>query len=149
MITEIKKDITTVTEGIVAHGCNCIGGFGAGVALAIRKKWPKVYDTFKTAGTGIQLLGQTQIVELTDMLYVANCFTQHCVGNDGGVYADTDAITNSLNETFYFAETSGLDLYMPKIGAGLGGLSYEDDVYPIFVQLSEQYPSVNVFVCDI
>ena len=54
VIKEIQKDITTVEEGVVLHGCNCSGGFGSGVAGAIRKKWPDVYEMFKENGTGKQ-----------------------------------------------------------------------------------------------
>ena len=36
------EDITKATEQVIAHGCNCQGRMGAGVAKAIARKWPKV-----------------------------------------------------------------------------------------------------------
>lgn len=43
----IKKDITTVNWGIIAHGVNCRGRMSSGVAAAIRSKWPIVYDKYR------------------------------------------------------------------------------------------------------
>ena len=46
MIEYIHKNLTTVTHGIVAHGCNCKGKMGAGVAKDIKEKWPKAFDGY-------------------------------------------------------------------------------------------------------
>ena len=43
----IQKDITTERHGLIIHGVNCQGVMGSGVALAIRNKWPVVYDEYK------------------------------------------------------------------------------------------------------
>lgn len=47
LVTYIVMDITTATRGIVVHGVNCQGVMGSGVALAIRTKWPQIFESYK------------------------------------------------------------------------------------------------------
>lgn len=145
----IKKDITTVTRGIVAHGVNCKGVMGGGVALAIRNKWPPVFDLYASVKPSPDLLGQCQLVPVTSDVWVANCFTQIAYGRDPNVkYASPHAIKRSLREAFAFAAADDKPLYLPPIGCGLGGLSWNIDVRNIVEELEKEY-EVEVFVCDI
>jgi len=43
---EIIGDILDITEGVICHQVNCQKVAGAGLALAIRKKYPNWYDHF-------------------------------------------------------------------------------------------------------
>lgn len=151
MIKEIKKDITTVNEGLIIHGCNCSGGFGSGVAGAIRKKMPWVYAGFKKNGTGKHLLGTISFYNdpNNENLVVGNAYTQMYYGRDGKKYANLDAIEKTISLALEFAKNNNLDVFMPKIGCGLGGLSWNDEVKPIILYASQKYPEVNIFVCDI
>ena len=40
-------NLLETTEGIIVHGCNCIGGFGSGIAGQIRAKWPTVAQEYE------------------------------------------------------------------------------------------------------
>src|SRR5512141_2670107 len=31
----------------IAHGCNCAGAMGKGIALAIRRRWPEMYQEYR------------------------------------------------------------------------------------------------------
>lgn len=159
MISYIKKDISTIIRGVVAHGCNCQGVMGSGVAFAIRRKWSKAYTDYvsycrKFDNNRRSMLGMVQMVNVGGTfndLFVANCFTQEYYGNDGKVYADLSAIKEALQNVIAFARTYGYPVYIPRIGCGLGGLSWEDQVQPILEQLvdeNEIHP-VEVFVCDL
>lgn len=46
-IKTILKDITTVTRGIIIHGCNAQGVMGSGVALALKNKWPEIFGPYQ------------------------------------------------------------------------------------------------------
>lgn len=148
----IDKDITTVERGIVAHGCNCQGVMGSGVAKAIRSKWPKAYTTYskhvseRSTDRGANLLGTVQLVEVGDGLFVANLFTQQFYGRDGKKYANIDAIKAALRIAMEVSAGFNLPLYMPLIGCGLGGLSWEHDIEPIVASLSDDI-GVDVYVC--
>ena len=147
-MNEIKKDLTTVTDGIVAHGCNCAGGFGSGIAGAIKNKWPAVAVEFRCNGTGVDLLGTIQRVQLAQDLIVANCYTQEFYGPGDRRYADPDAIEACLYQLLEIAMEAELDLYIAKIGCGLGGLSWEHEVKEIYESVFTD-AGINVFVCDI
>lgn len=157
MMKIIKKDITTVTNGFVAHGCNALGVFGAGVALAIAKKWPKAYQQYKEFLAPFEqnydsALARVDFVEIVQgELYVANCITQVYTGFDkhGNPPAVLDAIEATLACTLIACQIRSLDLYTPQIGCGLGGLDWETQVKPIYESLAEEFSDVNWYVCTI
>jgi len=141
----VFKDVTTVNEGIVAHGVNCQRVMGSGVALAIRNKWPTVFYEYQK---NEPVLGSTQFVEISPVLFIANCYTQFTFGRSGQPYATLDALYSSLHEVFKFASAIRLPVYMPRIGCGLGGLKW-DEVKGEIERLEQQFPSVDVTICDI
>ena len=150
MINYLKKDITTVDYGIVGHGCNASGGFGSGVAGAIRKKWPIMYEEYqKYFQAGVLELKFVHVVRIKENLYVANMITQQKYGRDGKKYACPQAVENTLSNVVNLAYSYNLPLYVPKIGCGLGGLSWNKDVKPIFEDVSNEYPTVEINVCNI
>lgn len=153
-IKYVTKDITTVTHGIVGHGCNCKGFMGSGVAFAIKRKWRKAYTRYNDlcknyAMNTSELLGMTQMVQVNDNITVANCFTQDSCGNDGKVYADINAVLESIENVFAYADLHNLPVYLPKIGSGLGGLSWETQVHPAIQSLAFEYNKLDITICDI
>lgn len=154
MINYLIKDITSVETGIVVHGCNAQGTMGAGVARAIRDKWPVAYKEYlelcRKAPKPQVLLGVSQIICVSEepKLFVANCFTQLYYGRQGK-YADTGAIASSLGQVYDFASSRQLTIYMPKIGCGLGGLDWDKDVKDIVESLALRYDPIEINILDI
>lgn len=149
MIKTIQKDITSVDCGVVAHGVNCQLKMGSGVALAVRKKWPIVYELYMASPCGAKMLGTAHIINIRpafDDLFVVNCYTQNFYGYSGGKYADVDAVEESLTSVFDIAEEYGLDVYLPEIGGGLGGLNFAHDVFPIIQDLAFTH-NINTYIC--
>lgn len=141
MLKFVKGDITDNQIGIIAHGCNCSGGFGSGVAGAIKKKWPDAHHQFKKNGSGKHLLGLVDLVPVkgNTRLWIANCYTQEFYGKDGQRYASPHAIRNCLRRVYTFANEEELPVKAPMIGCGLGGLNWDDEVEPIFQEMIEMY----------
>jgi len=153
MIKYINKDITTVDKGVIAHGCNTQGVMGSGVAKFLRDKYPEIFPRYfkicnqaANAGKTEELLGEIDVVSVATDLYVVNGFTQHLYGRDGK-YATTDAIESVLSRTYMLTALLKLDLFIPKIGAGRGGLNWEQDVEPIVKFFDDSYEDVNTYVC--
>lgn len=157
----IKHDVTKTLRGVIAHGCNCQGVMGSGVAKALRDKWPMIFPRYRAmvdahSGNKSVLLGRSVLVNVgaddplieINSLFVANLFTQEYYGADGRVYASVAAIEEALDETMRFCWAAELPLYMPRIGCGLGGLDWDTQVGPVVEQLVAKN-HVDVFVCDL
>lgn len=120
----IDKDILTVDRGVICHQVNCKGVMGAGLALAIRSKWPIVYDHYRAAYTsGALVLGYVGIVEVEDGLFVANCAGQKDYGRDKNiVYTDYMSLARCFKVVGDFAKENYLSVFLPyMMGCGLAG----------------------------
>lgn len=118
----IEKDITTISEGVIAHQVNCMGSMRSGVAKAISQKFPKVYsDYVKLCGSVFykDLLGTFQEVVIDNDLTVLNCFSQLTYGKDKNRYTDYDAVDKVFSD---YSKKCSKQLYLPYLyGCGLGG----------------------------
>lgn len=122
MVHQIKGNVLEQGFGIVAHGCNCKGGFGAGVALAVAKKHPEARNAylmkFNTEGWR---LGDVQFVMGRDGHLIANCATQKDYMPRGKRHVDYDAVRACMEKVRDYAKEHNLSVACPKIGAGLAG----------------------------
>jgi O-acetyl-ADP-ribose deacetylase (regulator of RNase III) len=151
----IKKNIITVTEGVILHGVNCLGAMGSGVAGVLRTAYPVIYDSYITKYNSVDnprdLLGEIDVVNINESLYIINAFTQYNCGYDGKKYASVDAIYKCLSNVYDWCDSVNMyDIYLPPIGCGLGGLNWDNDVKPIF-EILDPYKNtkINITVCDI
>lgn len=149
----VKADITKVQKGIIVHSVNCQGAMGSGVAGAIRRKWPQVFSSYKSFcdrhNNSHDLLGKVDIVKIDDGLYVANVFGQEFYGNDGKTYANPISLLQGVTSVFLFAEQYDLPIHSVKVGSGLGGLSWDKDVQPIFSQLEDRHIMIPLTVYEL
>lgn len=126
-INYVNGDLLTVADGLILHGVNCQHKFNAGIAKQIRIKYPEVYKTYMSSPKGTDMLGEFVPVAVSPWLTVGNCYTQEYYGNDGKIYANLTAIHQSLTSAFLYAILNSIyRISMPKIGAGLGGLKWQD-----------------------
>lgn len=121
-------DVLDASETYIAHGCNCQGKMGKGVALEIRKKFPKAYDEyinrFETEGLH---LGSIIIVSVGTPLeekYIINCLTQFTYSSNPDIMnISYNALRASMRKiNLFFKDKEGVnEVAMPTIGASLGG----------------------------
>jgi O-acetyl-ADP-ribose deacetylase (regulator of RNase III) len=136
MIHYKKGDVTEAVEQVIAHGVNCTGHFGSGVAGAIKRNHPYVREQYLRLNEHV--LGTCQFVEYRDQIWV-NAHTQQDKGYDGRQYADLTAIGYCLAEIADYMDKHDLHtIAMPKIGCGLGGLHW-DQVSVLVEGLLEDY----------
>lgn len=153
MINYKTGDLLAVKSGIIVHGVNTLSVMGAGVALSIKKKYPgcfleyKEYITEEVEAAVLEfeedpdnidntydvpesdmLLGDVHYYQVNDRLYIANAFTQDRLGfdEDGNPPADIGAIATCLANVADMARACSMEVHMPMIGCGLGGLSWDD-----------------------
>ena len=123
MINYVQGDLFTTNCDIIAHGCNCVGGFGAGVARTMANKYPESRDKFMEKHRTVKWnLGDVQFVK-TNGKIIANCATQFYYGGKqkGHVYADYGAIEECMKKLLQYSLDNNLSVAIPKIGAGLAG----------------------------
>lgn len=149
MIKYVVGNLLDVTDGIIVHGCNNQGVMGAGVAAAIRNKYPACYDYYHSLyqmrnklveTVDANNVTQSQRIEALDDLknmptclggviwwkdpdsdiLIANAITQEGFGQK----RDTcyNAIDEVFDKVFYYAQTHGIDnIHIPLVGSGIGG----------------------------
>ena len=121
MITYKTGNLLDVSCGIIIHGCNAKGVMGSGVAAAVKNKYPKAYEAYKSFERNHGLrLGSISICRVSNGLYVANLVTQENYGRDPSVkYVSYGAILlgfEKLHECYH----EDIPFHFPMIGAGLG-----------------------------
>ena len=127
-----------------AHGCNCVGAMGKGIALQFKAKFPEMYEQYKAL--------------CKDNKYKVGDVFQYQYG-DGYIYnlgtqktwwekAELEYIEKSLHKMLEMAENEGVkEIAMPAIGAGLGGRSW-DDIRPLINEVASNHPSVDLYVVE-
>lgn len=151
MIEYIKGDITNEISGLILHGVNCQGAFRSGLAGAIRNKWVVVFEEYERkvdqTPDKTMLLGELQIILVDYNLIVGNIFSQMYYGRDAKKYADPSAIEVGLIKAIIYAKKHSLKIKTVKLGCGLGGLSWENEIQPIFEKISDTY-NVDIMVFE-
>lgn len=120
---------------IIAHICNDIGGWGAGFTGALSSRWlhPEMfYRRWRRGAESRDIpfeLGQTQFVNISATITVANMIAQHGVGR-GKRRVRYRALAECLDKVCEYAKNLGASVHMPRIGCGLAGGSW-DEIEPI------------------
>jgi len=133
MIQYIKGNVFDTDCDIIAHGCNCRGGYGKGVARAMSKIHPAAKNAYLTKhrAEGWKL-GDVQFVESHGKI-IANCATQKNFWSKGkkDVLVSYWAVRSCMDKLFNYAYKNNLTVAMPKIGSGLAGGDWEQIVKSI------------------
>ncbi len=131
MIIYEKGDVLKSEANIIAHGVNCVGGFGAGIAGQIAKKHPIVKKEYLSKFYSDDWkLGEVQYVEIeysgVDVVkFIANCSTQIDYKPKGILHCDYEALETCMNNLKCTCLNNNYTLAMPKIGCGLAGGNWE------------------------
>jgi O-acetyl-ADP-ribose deacetylase (regulator of RNase III) len=150
MIKYIQGDLFTTRAEIIAHGVNCRGGFGSGIAGIIAQKYPRVREAYlnKFNRYGWEL-GEIQLVFSTDILelpIIANMATQLNYGTKlGKLYANYKAVEICLYKVFKFADMGNFTVALPRVACGLAGGDW-NVVKAIIGNVSNEYDRVPVEV---
>ena len=129
----IKGDLLTLFENfefdVIIHGCNCFNTMGAGIARSIKQKYPLAYEAdcktvrgdHKKLGTFTDCQIQSVFKEHKETQFIVNAYTQfEYGGNHPLCYPAVESVFRKLNCIY-----TGLDIGIPKIGAGLAGGDWE------------------------
>lgn len=127
-----KGDLLTSTAEIIAHQVNASGGFGSGVAGAVKNKYPRVAEQYhKACEKGLMKLGMCQIVKTNpnsdDNRLVANLCGQERYGYDGQRYTNYEGIFVALEKLSLYCKEHGIkSVAFPwKMSSDRGGADWQ------------------------
>ena len=141
----------------LAHGCNTLGVFGAGIAVHFKHHFPSMYLEYR--GRCMEqkyvpgdLMVWENITEERNIV-VYNLMTQGCM-RDGrypgsGIIqlATLGAIKASVDKMLEDAKQRQITrIGLPLLAAGLGGLLWRDVEQVLILSCKETYPEVTLVV---
>lgn len=110
----------------LAHGCNCQGSMGAGIATGFRDRYPAMYDEYRRrckAKPREFNLGDAWLWKADDQPSVFNLGTQEAIWRARASY---EAIESALKCMRQQADRESIrSIAIPRIGVGYGGLSWK------------------------
>lgn len=124
-----------------AHGCNCQGSMGAGIAVGFRERYPEMYEQYRAkckAKPREFNLGDVWLWKGDGQPWVFNLGTQEKVWRARATY---EAVEQSLSKMRELADAEGVtSIAIPRIGVGYGGLSWKK-VRVIVERVFSNWPS--------
>jgi O-acetyl-ADP-ribose deacetylase (regulator of RNase III) len=108
-----------------AHGCNCAGSMGAGIAVDFRTRYPAMYEKYRRrckASPREFNPGDVFLWKDANQPWVFNLATQEDYWRSRATYA---AVEQALVTMRTLADMEGVrSIAMPRIGVGYGGLAW-------------------------
>ena len=154
MIEYVKGDLFAANERVIAHGCNCHGVMGAGVAAIVRSRYPYAYNAYVSeCDYGGFYPGVAQPVDCRktvdeDSFWVYNLATQNAPGRNAQYWMVEQAFRNMKNHMDFVGNQR---VAMPMIGAGIGGLEWKrihDILVSVFMLHNTNYQIVVYYLKD-
>lgn len=146
MVTYIEFGNIFKLNGVYnyAHGCNCAGAMGKGIALQFKEKFPDMYIEYK------QLCkeGKFNLGDVFMYSYGNGSIFNLGTQKTWKVKADIHAIEQSLIKMLSLAIKENIKhIALPKIGAGLGALNWQD-VKNVIDKVASEYPHTELLVIE-
>jgi O-acetyl-ADP-ribose deacetylase (regulator of RNase III) len=120
--TFVKGDLFN-TAGLraYAHGCNCAGAMDSGVAVAFKKRWPRMFEEYHMRCADKRFhLGDVFVWNEGDEVVYNLAIQEHWKER-----SKLAALAKALRKMVQLADHAGVErVGLPRIGAGLGGLDW-------------------------
>lgn len=146
MVTYIEKGNIFKLAGVCAyaHGCNCAGAMGRGIAVQFKERYPEMYKEYvRRCRTGEFLPGTIYLYEKAGEA-VFNLATE----KHWRLGAELSFVEQSLKEMMELAHAHGIDrIALPRIGAGLGKLDW-DEVKTVINRVAGEDTQVKLLVVE-
>lgn len=127
----------------LAHGCNCAGAMGKGIAVGFKERYPQMYKLYQSFCKAGAVPGEVfPYYDWDTDVVIYNLMTQR----HWTTPATIEAIEQSVRTMMEMLQDIQIKTVgIPKIGCGLGGLDWKD-VQPLLEKISEEYKVTIVVV---
>jgi O-acetyl-ADP-ribose deacetylase (regulator of RNase III) len=138
----VSGDLFANKYGVAAfaHGCNCQGSMGAGIAKLFKEHYPAMFEEYRRrckAEPRQFNLGDSFLWTAEEQPHVFNLGTQEQYGRGRASY---EAIEEALKKMREQADAAGIrTIAIPRIGVGYGKLSWKK-VRPIIERIFADWP---------
>lgn len=129
-LKNINGNLLDSKADLIIHQVNCLGVMGGGVALAIKNKWPVVFEEYEklfrnSNDWSRELLGRIQVVKINETQSVVNLFGQAECGY-GGRFTSYDAVDDALAKIVTYCTNNGVkSVALPyKMSSDRGGANW-------------------------
>lgn len=146
MVRYIEKGDIFRIEGVssYAHGCNCAGAMGAGIAVQFKDRYPRMYLEYK------RMCKENSFCpgDVFDYNYGAGHIYNLGTQATWRTQAKIEYIKKALTKMLELASRDEVEaIALPAIGAGLGGLDW-NDVKAVLDKVAEVHPKVDLYVVE-
>lgn len=108
----------------LAHGVNCKGVMGAGIAKDFKLRWPAMYSGYRTlAEEGSLYPGNVFPYRAPEGRFIYNLCSQDRPGPDAKLRWVAQSVAKMLD---YAEDNQVKRIGIPRIGCGIGGLEWID-----------------------
>lgn len=125
-LTDKTGDLFNTDSPALAHGVNCAGAMGAGIAVQFRTRYPLMHHAYKDlcrAG-GLRAGDVFPWQDEQTGRWIYNMATQVRPGRRG---ATLDAVDKAAHAMVIHAAQHAVPVVaLPEVGCGIGGLAWED-----------------------
>ena len=131
---------------IICHCSNDSQKWGLGFVLALSKRWKEPEAMYRETPVKDLKLGNVQIVQVEDDIFVANMIGQHGVSYspEGQPPIRYNAIRTALTAVNKFAVEIGATIHAPRFGAGLAGGKWSE-----IEKIIKEVVTVDVTIYDL
>lgn len=133
----IQGDLFDAPTDAIAHGCNCRGRMGAGIAATFRKREPEMFKTYESL-CNQRLFSAGSVFpwpERNTGRTIFNLGTQLAPGPSADRRFISMSFKHMADVMWKYEQTS---VAIPLIGCGIGGLSWKADVRPLVENLADR-----------
>ena len=149
-------DIFAADIDLLVHQVNCHGVMGAGIALQIRRRWPQVYEFYRSYCEAVDfnvsaLLGTNQYVKANlnkKSIIVVNALAQGDYGRNG-CFTNYDAMRKCFRQLRDFALGREKNRARSRIGIpyGIGCVLGGGDWSTVLSIIEEELGDCDVWIC--
>lgn len=137
-----QGDLFTTDAKFIAHGVNCVGVMGAGVAWSVRDRFPETYLAYNQRCKQGKLGPGGLFAHFENDKFIVNLATQDQPGAHARYEWVFECFYKLSRKLSTLSNNEKITVAIPQIGCGIGGLEWEP-VRKIIEAVEAIYPDVE------